>query len=110
MPDRLLTIREVADRTGFSMSTLYKGGPVGLRRVRVGRSIRFLESDVEQWMRGLPGTGADVSNKLQSPQISPTLLYIGAVPGGGNSPTPTLKAARRDFFKRPKRKSKANHG
>ncbi len=64
MADRALTKKEAAARLGQSPRSL--GDPrwrrrVGLRATRVGRSLRFLESDVErllkQGLERLPGEG-----------------------------------------------------
>ncbi len=52
--DRLLTVEELADYLGVPVATIYawryRGeGPPGFR---VGRHLRFRQSDVEQWIRG----------------------------------------------------------
>lgn len=52
MPERLLTVQEVADYLGVPRATIYAWrrqgeGPLGHR---VGRHIRFRPEDVEAWL------------------------------------------------------------
>lgn len=51
-PERLLTMREVADWLGVPLGTAYVwrsrgGGPPG---IRVGRHVRYRRQDVERWL------------------------------------------------------------
>lgn len=53
MPDQLLTIHEVADRLRVPVGTVrywrhHNHGPKGMK---LGRHVRFRESDLEQWLR-----------------------------------------------------------
>lgn len=50
--ERLMTMRELSDLLGVSMSTIYSWrcrgeGPAGYR---VGKFVRFRRSDVEAWL------------------------------------------------------------
>ena len=51
-PPRLLSVREVIARTGFSRSRIYDGMAAGTfpPAVKVGRSARWLESEVSAWI------------------------------------------------------------
>ena len=54
---RLLRVAEVLERVGFGRSQLYRKISAGTfpQPVKIGeKSIRFLESDVEAWVAGLP--------------------------------------------------------
>ncbi len=52
MPDRLLTLPEVADYLGVPEKTIYmwRTRGVGPRGLRVGRHVRFRREDVESWL------------------------------------------------------------
>ncbi len=55
--DRLLKIDEVAKMLGISKSTLYKRcapgakNPFPIKAKRVGRSVRFSESKIQQYIK-----------------------------------------------------------
>ena len=56
---KMMTVDELADLLGVPRLTIYawrtKGtGPVG---VRVGKYLRFRESDVERWLEEMAGRG-----------------------------------------------------
>ncbi|WP_368642921.1 helix-turn-helix transcriptional regulator [Castellaniella ginsengisoli] len=51
-PTRLLTLDEVRARTGMGRTFLYALAQAGaIRRARIGRSVRFVEADVEAWVQ-----------------------------------------------------------
>ncbi|MGH8935048.1 MAG: helix-turn-helix domain-containing protein [Acidimicrobiia bacterium] len=57
--DRLLTVEELADYLHVPVATIYawryrRQGPPGFR---VGRHLRFRQSDVESWIRDQLQTG-----------------------------------------------------
>ncbi|NPD70367.1 AlpA family phage regulatory protein [Lichenicola cladoniae] len=57
--DRLLPLREVKDRVGFSHTAIYRkmaAGESPQARAVGPRSVRWLESDIEKWIHGLPLT------------------------------------------------------
>ena len=63
MTDRLLRIRDVCERTTLSKSTLYAKiradeFPPG-RRLGAGAAVRWLESDIVEWMRNRPEAALD---------------------------------------------------
>ena len=63
MTDRLLRIRDVCERTTLSKSSLYAKirvdeFPSG-RRLGDGAAVRWLESDVVEWMRTRPEAALD---------------------------------------------------
>ena len=51
---KLLTASEVAEITGLPLNTIYKhrhmGRGVGALAVKVGRHLRWRESDIEAWL------------------------------------------------------------
>lgn len=50
--DSLLTIREVAEKLRLSAQTIYKMLKSGdLKGVRVGKQWRFMENDIDEWLR-----------------------------------------------------------
>ena len=54
MLERLISVREVSDLTGWHPVTIYKKGMAGEipGRIKIGRrSIRFRESEIEEWLR-----------------------------------------------------------
>jgi len=54
MLERLISVREVSDLTGWHPVTIYKKGMTGEipGRIKLGRrSIRFKESEIEAWLR-----------------------------------------------------------
>ena len=56
MKERLLKIEEVSEITGFSVKTLYNkisSGTMFVPYCRIGRSIRFKESDLENYVKRL---------------------------------------------------------
>lgn len=63
-PRRLLRLKQVLDRTGLPKSTMYSRISAGTfpKQVPVGSSVRWLESEVEDWIQALvderdhPGT------------------------------------------------------
>ena len=58
--DRLLRQPEVSERTGLSRGAIYSfmGRGVFPRPVKIGRSIRWRESDISNWIENLqPGAG-----------------------------------------------------
>ena len=60
--DRLLTRAEVEARTGLGRSALYRAMREGRfpEPLRVGpKSVRWLLSEVEQWIAGLPRSHGD---------------------------------------------------
>lgn len=51
-PTHLLTLEQVMSRTGMRRTFLYELFATGtIRRARVGRSVRYVESDVEAWIQ-----------------------------------------------------------
>ena len=58
MQERLLSVRDLVSRTGWSAITIYRKGSLGEipGKVKLGkRSVRFLESAVETWLAGAEG-------------------------------------------------------
>lgn len=56
MTDRLIRLREVAERVGMSRATIYRKISLGLfpKPVSVGgQSVRWRESDIAGWMAAL---------------------------------------------------------
>lgn len=49
--NRLLTVRQIVERTGWSRAFVYSLLGRGLPVVRVGRTVRVLESDLEAFIR-----------------------------------------------------------
>jgi excisionase family DNA binding protein len=64
MTGRLLTAREVAEMLGFSTGTILDWWEAGrLPGFRLGRAVRFRESEVLAWLEAQrvgPGTGGDL--------------------------------------------------
>lgn len=59
-PTRLLTLEEVMHRTSMRRTFIYSLVQKGeLRRAKIGRNIRFVESDVEAWVQGLIKTSSE---------------------------------------------------
>jgi len=55
MVDRMLTVREMAERAGFSEAYFYCGhstGKLTLPLAKLGRSLRCRESVFERWLNG----------------------------------------------------------
>jgi len=55
MIERLISVREVSELTGWHPITIYKKGMAGEipGRIKLGRrSIRFRESEIEEWLKG----------------------------------------------------------
>ncbi|HEX8135801.1 MAG TPA: helix-turn-helix domain-containing protein [Actinomycetes bacterium] len=52
MPERLLSVEEVAERLGLPVSTLYHWSHRGeeLLGARIGRRLRYRESDVDAYI------------------------------------------------------------
>lgn len=53
--DKMLTVREMSERSGFSMAHFYCGhstGKLTLPLVKIGRSLRCRESIFEKWLNG----------------------------------------------------------
>ena len=52
MSDKLLSARDLANLTGWSLLTIYKKSSAGQipGRVKLGHSLRFRESEVEAWL------------------------------------------------------------
>ena len=49
--DRLITVRELAEKTKLSISMVYKQVALGrLNAVRIGRTYRFKPKDVEKFL------------------------------------------------------------
>ena len=51
--DRLLTLKEVAEITGKAVRTLYNAKSTGrypLKFIKLGRSVRVKESDLNAWI------------------------------------------------------------
>ncbi len=56
-PDRFLTIKEVIARTRISRGTIYRkiqNGSFPSPRKIGDRAVRWLESDIQDWMDGCP--------------------------------------------------------
>ena len=54
MPERLLTIRETATRCGLCVREIYRlcaADRFGPEIVRIGRSVRIRESELDAWLR-----------------------------------------------------------
>ena len=61
-PTRLLKIIEVCERTSLSRSTIYRAAEEGkLQAVRIGRSVRISESELDRFLESLP-TGPRVAS------------------------------------------------
>lgn len=59
--DRLLRLKDVMIRTSLGSSTIYRHMDAGTfpRPRQLGPAcVRWLESDIEKWMAGLPTAGA----------------------------------------------------
>jgi excisionase family DNA binding protein len=54
MAEKLLSPQEVADHLGVPLATVYgwRSNRKGPRGARIGRHIRYRESDVESWIDG----------------------------------------------------------
>lgn len=54
-PRRLLRLKQVLDRTGLPKSTMYSRISAGTfpKQIPVGSSVRWLESEVEAWIKAL---------------------------------------------------------
>jgi excisionase family DNA binding protein len=46
---KYLRIAEVADKFGVKRRTIYKWMDEGLPFIRLGRTLRFIDSDIEYW-------------------------------------------------------------
>jgi excisionase family DNA binding protein len=51
MPDRFLTLNELADKLRLSRSTIDAWRREGLPYIKMGRSIRFDEIEVMSWIK-----------------------------------------------------------
>lgn len=57
MADRLLTKRDVRDRTGLGYTTIWRrerAGKFPRRRLLTPGRVAWLESEIEEWMRDRP--------------------------------------------------------
>lgn len=50
LADRFLRVKEITERTGYSKALLLKHLGRDLPCIRVGRTIRVRESDLERWL------------------------------------------------------------
>jgi len=52
MPEKLLTLAEVADCLALPIGTLYqwRNRGIGPRGIRVGRHVRYRRADLEAWL------------------------------------------------------------
>jgi hypothetical protein len=53
--DKMLTVKEMAERSGFSVMYFYSGhstGKLTLPLTKIGRSLRCRESIFEKWLNG----------------------------------------------------------
>jgi excisionase family DNA binding protein len=82
--DRLVTAAEVADLLGFTSGTVLDWFEAGrLPGFKIGRAVRFRESEVLAWLEARrvgPGAGGEVS---PTPTARPTLGVVSQA-----SPTP----------------------
>ena len=72
MTDRLVTRAEVERRVGLGRSALYRAMREGRfpEPLRVGpKSVRWLLSEVEQWIAGLPRSHGDGSHRASSKAV-----------------------------------------
>lgn len=62
----LLTVRDLADLTGYSICTLnnHRSLRTGFPFIKVGRSIRYRMSDVAQYLEALKATYAEGTEPL----------------------------------------------
>lgn len=61
MRDRLLSVHDISDLTGWSPLTIYKKSAAGEipGRIKIGKnSLRFRESEIEAWLKGQSETSA----------------------------------------------------
>jgi len=50
--EKLLTSQEIADYLGVKLSTIYSWTHLGfIPHIKVGRLVRFKESDVQKWLK-----------------------------------------------------------
>lgn len=65
-PDRLLTVKVVADRLSLSQRSVCRLSIAGiLPHVKIGRSVRFRESDVVKFLQGRTRRGAGAGVNMQ---------------------------------------------
>ena len=72
MTDRLVTRAEVERRVGLERSALYRAMREGRfpEPLRVGpKSVRWLLSEVEQWIAGLPRSHGDGIHRASSKAV-----------------------------------------
>lgn len=83
-PRRLLRLKQVLDRTGLPKSTVYSRISAGTfpRQVPVGASVRWLESEVEEWIQLQVDARDQQVGQGGIPSIQPRL------PGTGNAAGP----------------------
>jgi len=59
MTTRLIDANDVADLTGFTPNTIRRMARRGdIPSRRVGRSVRFVRDEIEQWLTELPRSAA----------------------------------------------------
>jgi predicted DNA-binding transcriptional regulator AlpA len=72
---RLIAVREMSERSGFSESYFYTGwstGKLRLPRVKIGRATRVKDSDFEAWLDGADFPEPPERKKEIKPWVSDT--------------------------------------
>jgi prophage regulatory protein len=80
-PRRLLRLKQVLDRTGLPKSTIYSRISAGTfpKQVPVGASVRWLESEVEEWIqlqvdaRDQQATSGGIDRGIEGAQAPPRI-------------------------------------
>ena len=72
MPERLLTNREVCERLAVSRTQLHYMTRRGEfpEPIRIGRSLRYREIDVDAWIAALASPGPDGDSETSAPPSS----------------------------------------
>jgi excisionase family DNA binding protein len=86
--ERLLTARELAERIGFSASTVVDWSEAGrIPAFKVGGRLRFRESEVLDWLEGQrvngPRARGEVSPTPSKPPARGVVSHASPTPLGG---------------------------